>query len=165
VPRPVNLAARCRSPPSVGPAPDPGSSPLRQPLTGTWHPHRRPVHSMDAALMSFQHAAIWLKLIIGSAPAPALDSHVVPVRSQSTPVTAEPPPAAPARPAHTAWLRWFMQLQRHGCGNHAVSPDTDVATAAEAPPALPARPHRHAGAPRRRTLQAQPHLQATSVQR
>ena len=40
--------------------------------------------------MSFQHAAIWLKLIIGSAPAPALDSHVVPVRSQSTPVTAEP---------------------------------------------------------------------------
>src|SRR5947209_3995502 len=43
VPRPVNLAARCRSPPSVRPAPDPGSSPLRQPLTGTWHPHRRPV--------------------------------------------------------------------------------------------------------------------------
>src|SRR5258705_11091682 len=67
-----------------------------------------------------------------------------------------------------------IELWRHGYGNHAVSPDTDVATAAEAPPALPARPRRRAG-PRpqapthRRTSQAHPagpaapsgHLSAT----
>ena len=61
-------------------------------------------YSMDAALMLFQHDAIWLKLIIGDAPARALDSQLVPVRSQSTPVTAEPPTRCPARTAAQAHL-------------------------------------------------------------
>jgi hypothetical protein len=64
---------------------------------------------MNATLMSFQHDAIWLKLITGWAPAQTLASHLVPVRSQSTPVAAEP--ARCPGPPHTYCLdASFMQL-------------------------------------------------------
>jgi hypothetical protein len=44
--------------------------------------------------MSLRHEVAWLKSIIGRVPARALALLLVPVRSQPTPVTADPGPRA-----------------------------------------------------------------------
>jgi len=97
VPRPVNLATR-------GGRLTPQQSYPRLPI-----PLPATSYSMDAAFMSLQHDAVWLKVIVGGLPAQALASLLVPVRSQATPVTADPRPLS--RPA------LFI---RRGCRVHVV---------------------------------------------
>ena len=56
-----------------------------------------PRNGMDAVFVSLQHDTARLTLIINRAPAWALASRLVPVRSQHTPVIPIPATAAPAR--------------------------------------------------------------------
>jgi hypothetical protein len=53
---------------------------------------------MGAAFVSLQHGAVRLKSIIGGVPARVPASLLVPVRSQLTPLTADPATAARAQP-------------------------------------------------------------------